>query len=123
MEKKKAGSKKRSGRKREADSKQALDGILEIAKKSFSDTAKSFSEGTNKVTDILLDNSRKSAGVKARKIGKELVSTFEDIAGGLKSNFKNIKPADFLRGASYGTGKFIRIAKDTCAEIANDLME
>jgi len=110
-------------RSRKIKDKKAGGEILPAIKKSLSDVGRCFSKGADKVADILLDNSQKKVSTKVKRLKEESVSVIKDVTFSIKKNLKNVKPADVLRGASYETGRFSRITKDTCVEIFNDLMK
>ncbi|UCC94623.1 MAG: hypothetical protein JSW40_07370 [Candidatus Omnitrophota bacterium] len=91
-------------------------------RKSLSDISRSFSEGADKVAGVLIDDSHKERNIKCKRLKEETLSLVADITSGIKRNLKNIEPGDFLCDATYGIGKFFRIAKDGCTKIFDDLI-
>jgi hypothetical protein len=109
--------------KKKIKDKKAKREIFPAVKKSLSDIGKSFSQGADKMADILLDNREKKVSTKIKRLKEESFSVIKDVTFSIKNNLKNVKPMDLLCGASYQTGRLSRITKDTCVEIFNDLME
>ena len=98
-------------------------GTCAAIKKSISDLGRGFSKGADKVADILLDKSQERASNKAKRVKDESVSVIKEVSSNIKENLKDVKPKKVLCGASYGMGRFSRMAKDTCVDIFNDLVE
>ncbi len=92
-------------------------------KKSISDMGRVFSKGADKVADILLDKNEKRIGTKVKRIKDESVSVIKGVSSNIKESLKDVKSKKVLCDASYGIGRFSRIAKDTCVDIFNDLVE
>ena len=114
---------KAKGRIRKPKHEQTAEDTFLAVKKSLSDIGKTFSEGADKIADILLNSSQNNKSTKTREIKEELVSMVKDVASGIKRSLKNVKPKDILCKASYEIGKLSRIAKDKSVEIFDDLME
>lgn len=98
-------------------------GTFAAIRKSLSDISRSFFQGTDKVADVLIDNSEKDRGIKWRRLKKEVVSVAANITLSIKRNLRNVEPADILYDASYEIGRFSKIAKSTAREIFNGLMK
>ena len=86
-------------------------------KKSFSDAGKSFSEGTDRVAEVVADSRKLGKGVKAGKFKDETVKTFKNVARDVKENLRGVKFGDVMCGASYGLGKLSRKLRDGCSRI------
>ena len=82
-----------------------------------------FSDGADKVADIFLDKDEKGIVNKTGEIKKEFICVFKNAAKGIRSDLKTIKTKDIVFNASHQLGRFVRITRDTCVEIFNDLME
>ena len=92
-------------------------------KDTLSNIGKGFSEGTDKVADIVLDSSQKLEGAKIQRLKEATAGMVKNIFGGIKNNLKDIKSEDVLCDAAYQIGRYSKIVKDNCAQIFNDLME
>jgi hypothetical protein len=113
---KRGGIQKSEGRKTETS-------LYESVKRCLSDIGRSFSRGADKVADIFLDDSQKTKSEKGKRLKEETLNTFKEITSGIKESLKNLKSNQLLSDASYEIGRLSRIAKNTCVEIFNDLME
>ena len=96
---------------------------LSAVKEAVSNVGKGFTDGSDRVAGLLLDEGGRAEGSKGRKVKEETIAVTKDIAAGVKKSFEDLKPRDFLYDAFFEIGKFVRIAKDGCARIFKDLME
>ena len=92
-------------------------------KDAMAGIARNFSDGADKVADILLDEKVKKKNQTGEKIKKETVSAFKALSSGVKQNLNGISLRDILCDTLYNTGRAAKITKDTCIEIFNDIME
>lgn len=75
-------------------------------KKGFSLIVKSFSEGTDRIANVIVEDKRKHKGIKAKKLKTELAFVAKDIASSINESLKALKVKENLCRAAYETGKF-----------------
>ena len=92
-------------------------------KEFLSDIGKSFSQSADKAADILLESSQKTESTKGRRLKEETFSMIRDITSQIRRSLKGVKPKDLLNNATYGMGRFSRMAKDTYREFFNDFIK
>ncbi len=80
-------------------------------------------KGSDKVSDIVLDNSEGGRTAKLRKIKDGTVSVAKDILFTIKTNLGPLTLKGVLCDTSYELGRFSKITKNTCMDIFDDLME
>jgi dGTP triphosphohydrolase len=107
--------------KRRVKRKKETRDVFKDIKKSLSDIGDSLSEGADKIADLLLESGEKEKNAKVKKLKKQLVSTLEDIASGIKRSLGNVTPKDILCETSYEIGRLSRITRDKFVEIFDRL--
>lgn len=72
----------------------------------FSLIAHSFSEGTDRIANFIVEDKARHKGAKARKLKDELAFVAKDIASSISESLKTLRVKENLCRAAYETGKF-----------------
>lgn len=96
---------------------------VSVLKKTAKDFGKDFSEGAEKLADICVEISDRSAESEGRgkKLAKETYFVFRKMALNAKENLKNFKLKRAIYDTFYQMGNLLRRSKNKSIKIFNEL--
>jgi len=93
-----------------------------ILRRTLKDFGKNFSQGADRLADICVESNGKGKTNKGKRLGKETIHIFKNLAAYTKYHLKDLSFKGMLCDTSYKIGQFSKIAKNKGRKIIKDIL-